>query len=101
MKMYIVVKEDVPAKFVPVICSHASLSAYLRYQNDELVQEWLKSSFKKVVCKVSNEEFEKCKSLERSEVITESALENKEVACVLLPRPEFPKFIKFLKLYNI
>ena len=101
MKMYIVVKEDVPANYVPVVCAHASLSAYLRNVDDVNVQDWAKNSFKKAICKANESEFNNCKSLEGSVVITESSLNNKEVAVVLLPRPEFPKFVKFLRLYKV
>lgn len=102
MKMYILIKENVPLKFVPVICAHASLSAYLLNQSDELVKEWLYYSFKKVICSVSEEEFNKCKiDLHRSEIITESALDNNEVALVLLPRKEWPSYVKKFKLFNM
>lgn len=98
--MYIVVRDDVPSNYVPVVCAHAALSAYHKNKEDAEVIEWMQNSFKKVVCKVSNEAFEQCKNLERSVIITESSLGNQEVACVLLPRENFPKFVKFLPLYK-
>ena len=100
-KMYILIKDNVPADFVPLICAHASLSAYLRNDNDEDMKDWVKNSFKKVVCKVDAFEFELHKCDVRTVVITESALENREVAIVFLPSKETPMFLRFLKLYKV
>ena len=103
MKMYIIVKDTVPASMVPVICSHASLSAYLKYKNDPEVEYWVHRSFKKVICKVNIIEFEILRGIDRSHIITESSLGGDEVALVLLPRPNsiWPDEVKKLKLYTV
>lgn len=100
MKMYILVKEDVPMGFAMLSVAHASLAAYLKYKESDDVKEWLSGPFFKVVCKVNEKEFEKAKSFEDNLVITESALDGQEVAIAFKPRTEWPKPFKFYKLYR-
>ena len=57
-------------------------------------------SFYKVVCRVTDAEFEAAKLLEDSVVLTESALDNAEVAIAFRPRAEWPKAFKFYRLYR-
>lgn len=80
--------------------AHASLMCHLRYKDDSEYQSWLKSSFKKVICKVSEKEFEKAKTYEDFLLVSESRLDNKEIALVFKPRKEFPKAFKYYKLYK-
>jgi len=63
------------------------------------VSYWL-SSFRKVVCKVNEKEFENAKSVKKKVVITESALGDAEVAIAFSPREEWPKMFKFFRLYK-
>lgn len=99
MKMYICIKDDVPKNFVPVISAHASLACYLKYKDSEIIQEWLDKSFRKVIVKVNEKEFNKAKELD-SVVLTESALDGIEVAVAIPPMVECPKFMKYLQLYK-
>ena len=100
MKMYILVRDDVPLGFAMVAVAHASLAAYLKFQNAPEVAEWLAGPFFKAVCKVNAKEFENARAVPDHVVITESALNNREVAIAFKPRPEWPKMFKFLKLYR-
>lgn len=100
MKMYILVKDDVPLGFAMVAVAHASLAGYLKFQDTPEVKEWLSGPFFKAVCKVSSKEFEIAKDVPDHLVLTESALENREVAIVLKPREQWPKMFRFLKLYK-
>ena len=100
LKMYIVVKNNVPSDFIPVITAHASLATYLKYQYDEYMQEWVKSTFYKCVCVCDDAHFEKLKKQDKHVVLTESALDNKEVAIAFCPRQEWSGSIKSLKLYK-
>lgn len=109
MKLYILVLDDVPDNFVPVITAHASLIAHLKWDTKEEAypskpnfdyQKWLETSFRKCVVSVNQKEFSKAKTFENVEIITESALEGREVALVLCPREEFPKAVKFYKLWK-
>jgi len=100
MKMYILIREDVPVGFAVLAAAHASLAAYLRFKSSPEVAEWLSGSFYKVVCKVTTEEFEEAKRVEDNVVLTESALDDREVAMAFRPRREWPKAFKFYRLYR-
>jgi peptidyl-tRNA hydrolase len=100
MKMYILVKDKVPEGFAILAAAHASLAAYLKFENEPEVKEWISGPFYKVICKVSEKEFEKAKEFDDWVLLTESALENQEVAIAFKPREEWPKPFKFYKLYR-
>jgi peptidyl-tRNA hydrolase len=100
MKMYILIKDSVPEGFAMLAAAHASLAAYLRFKDSPEVVEWLSGRFYKVVCKVNEKEFETAKTFDDSVLLTESALNNQEVALAFKPRNEWPKPFKFYKLYK-
>ncbi len=100
MKMYIVVKDCIPDKLVPVITAHASLACYKKYETSEAMQQWINSVFKKVVCVVNDAEFERLKSEEDAILLTESSLEGAEVCLAFCPRENYPKKFKFLKMWT-
>ena len=100
MKMYILIRDDIPLGFAMVAAAHASLAGYLKFQESPEVKEWLAGPFRKAVCKVSPKEFENSKLVEDHLVLTESALDNQEVAIVFRPRNEWPKMFRYLRLYR-
>ncbi len=100
MKMYILVKESVPLGFAMLAVAHASLGAYLKFQESEEIEMWLSGPFYKVICKVNDKEFETAKSFEDRVIITESSLEGEEVAIAFKPRYEWPKPFRFYQLYR-
>lgn len=105
LKMYILIKESVDLGHAILGAAHASLSGYLAFQNAEgavgsNMRLWVHESFRKVVCRVTDEEFERAKEYPDHRVMTESGLDNMEVAIVFAPREEWPKFFKFLRLYK-
>ncbi len=100
MKMYMLVRDDVPLGFAMVAVAHASLAGYLAFQDAPEVRAWLAGPFFKAVCKVGAKEFENAKAVEDHAVLTESALGGREVAIVFKPREEWPKMFKFLALYR-
>jgi peptidyl-tRNA hydrolase len=100
MKMYIIVKDNVPDKLVPVIAAHASLACYKKYETNEQMIKWMNGVFKKVVCVANEVEFEQLKNETDFIVLTESALHNKEVCISFCPREEYPKKFKFLKMWT-
>ncbi len=100
MKMYILVRDDIPLGFAMVAVAHASLAGYLKFQNEPETQKWLSGPFFKAVCKANAKEFENAKQVTDHLILTESALENREVAIVFKPRDEWPKMFKFLRLYK-
>ena len=100
MKMYILIRETLPTGFAILAASHASLACYLKFKDTSEVAEWLSGPFYKAVCKVNDKEFEKAKEFEDHIVLTESALDNQDVAIAFKPREEWPKAFKFFRLYR-
>jgi len=100
LKMYILVKEDIPIGKVVVGIAHASLAAYLKFQDKEEVKQWISGPFYKTVCKVNEKEFEKAKQEKDYVIITESSLDNAETVIAFMPREEYPKYFKFFRLYK-
>lgn len=100
--MYIVIKEGTPRGHAVNCAAHAALACYLEYGDTDEMNDWLASSFRKVSCLASEEEFEALKYLlEDYVVITENALDNQEVALALPPRSkEWPDIVKKLRLYR-
>jgi peptidyl-tRNA hydrolase len=98
--MYILVKEDVAVGHAMVAVAHASLAAYLKFKDAPEVAEWLSGPFYKTICKVNAKEFEKAKEEGDYVVITESKLDDAEVAIAFKPREEWPKRFKFFRLYK-
>lgn len=100
LKMYILVKEDIPIGKAIVGVAHASLACYLKFQEKEVVKEWLSGPFYKTICKVTEKEFEKAKETPDHVVITESSLDNAETCIAFLPREEWPKNFKYFRLFR-
>lgn len=100
MKMYILVRDDIPLGFAMVAVAHASLTGYLKFQDDPEMKEWLEGPFFKVVCKANAKEFANAKQVADHLVLTESALDQQEVAIAFKPRREWPSMFKFLRLYR-
>lgn len=84
MKMYILVRDSVPTGIAITAAAHASLATYLRYSDRSEMRLWASGVFRKVICRVSDKEFEEAKKCDAHVVITESALDNVEVAIGLL-----------------
>jgi peptidyl-tRNA hydrolase len=85
VKMYILVRESVPIGFAILAAAHASLACYLRFRDSTEVAEWLAGPFYKVVCRVTDAEFEAAKTFEDLVVLTESGLGGAEVAIAFRP----------------
>jgi peptidyl-tRNA hydrolase len=99
-KMYILIKDSTPFGFAPLAAAHGSLSCYLRFEQDPEMREWRRTSFRKVVCRVSEAEFERAKQFEDNVIVTESSLCGMELALVFKPRSEYPKDFKFYRLWT-
>ena len=97
---FILIKESVPAGFAILAAAHASLAAYLKFKESPEVHQWLLGPFYKTVCKVNDKEFEKAKTFDDYVILTESSLDNKEVAIAFKPREKWPKPFKFYQLYK-
>lgn len=102
MKMYICIKQDTPVGMAMNAAAHAGLMCHMKYCEDGDYLNWLETSFKKVTCAVTPAEFAMLKELPDSFVVTESRLDNAELAVVLKPRTNnaFPEFVNLLKLWK-
>jgi peptidyl-tRNA hydrolase len=100
MKMYILVRESLPVGNAIVAVAHASLACYLKFREAPEVAEWLAGPFKKVVCKVSDEDFERAKAHADHIVLTESSLGGAEVALAFKPRAVWETAFQFYRLYR-
>jgi peptidyl-tRNA hydrolase len=102
MKMYICIKDDTQIGMAMNAAAHASLMCHLEYYGDGDYQQWLDNSFKKVTCAVTPAEFAMLKELPDNLIVTESRLNNAELAVVLKPRhdTDWPEFVNLLKLWR-
>lgn len=99
--MYILIKDTVPVGIAVNSAAHASLSCYLWFRENPEMQTWLSESFAKKTCVVTEAEFARVKAeVEDHVVITESRLDNQEVALAFCPRQEYPKCFKFFPLFG-
>jgi len=78
MKMYILIKESVSI----------GLAA------------WLSGPFFKVICRVNDAEFERAKDAGDFVIVTESKLDDEEIALAFKPRAEWPRSFQFFQLYR-
>jgi peptidyl-tRNA hydrolase len=105
MKTYFLVRDDVPLGLAITAVAHAAAAMILKWLNPDLPKkdpvmiEWL-ISFKKVVCKVTPEEFEAAKEFPDFIELTESALGGIPTCLVFKPRAEWPERFKYYKLYK-
>ena len=102
MKMYIAIKDWVPTGHALNTAAHAGLIGWLQFGDLPESQKWLDSSFKKVTCMVSDEEFAELKKVKNCKVITESRLDNDEVGIVFAPREkeDWPEIMSTLRLWK-
>jgi peptidyl-tRNA hydrolase len=101
MKMYILIRESVPVGNAMVAAAHASLACYLKFRDHPDIHKWLTPGpFYKVICKVTDAEFEQAKAVDDNVVLTESTLDGIEVAVAFRPREEWPKAFKHYRLYR-
>lgn len=101
MKMYICIKEGTPVGMAMNAAAHAGLICYKHFEQEPEMQEWYQKSFKKVTCSVTPAEFAMLKEL-KGVVVTESRLDNAELAIALCPvyNNAFPEFVNLLKLWK-
>jgi hypothetical protein len=103
LKMHIVLRSNLTAEQAVIASSHCSLGTYLHYQYEPLTQEWLKTSFIKIIHKASSEEqWEWCRtSLGDCRIFTESSLGNYEVSIgYKITNPDNPLF-REVPLWNL
>jgi hypothetical protein len=102
MKMYICIKQDTAVGMAMNAAAHAGLMCHMEFCDDGDYLEWQEKSFKKVTCAVTDAEFAMLKTVSDYIVVTESRLDNAELAIVLKPRHDndWPEFVNLLKLWK-
>jgi len=100
MKMYILVRDSIPLGFAMTAVAHAAAIGMKKWVNDPAFIAWNETSFKKVICKVHDDEFNAAMSHDDGIALTESALNDDYTAAVFKPRKEWPKAFKFFRLYK-
>ena len=102
MKMYICIKQDTAVGMAMNAAAHAGLMCHMKFCDDSDYLDWLDKSFKKVTCAVTDAEFAMLKTVPDHLVVTESRLDNAELAIVLKPRHDndWPEFVNLLKLWK-
>lgn len=101
LKMYIAVLDDFPDFMTPTLVAHSVLSAHLKFCELPEYQNWLENSFKKVVVRVNQKQFDKIKNLENVHLGHENnTLDARKSCAVVCPREETPNVLKFAKLWS-
>jgi hypothetical protein len=99
--MYVLIKQSLPSHKM-IVVAHGVLMAHLKFNTfnveGSVYEDWLKNSFRKVVCEVSDEDFERFKEYPDKVIVNESGLNNIECGIVFCPREEWPKAFKFLSM---
>ena len=102
LKMYILVKQSLPSHKV-VATAHGVLMCYLKFIDYPPMQDWLKYSFRKVICEITDDEFALAKQIPGHVVVTESGLGGIEVALAFHPRlpHEWPKMFRNFQMLRV
>lgn len=100
--MYIAVLDEFPDYMTPTLVAHSVLAAHLKFQDDLVYQDWLHNSFKKVVLKVNQKEFDKISALDHVHLGHENkTLGGKKSCVVVCPiEGELPNVLKFAKMWK-
>jgi hypothetical protein len=70
--MYILIKDSIPSGFAILAAAHGSLACYLKIRKTPEIAEWLAGPFRKVICQVSDQEFDAAKSYASPSINTRS-----------------------------
>lgn len=103
LKSYLLIKDWVDPGHAVNTAAHAGMMAGLDWCQDPMdpiVYHWLTTSFRKVTCQVTDEQFAVAKKFDDYLIITELAFDGAEVALIFKPREEWPKFFKYFKLWK-
>ena len=101
-KMYIAVLDEVPDFMVPTLVAHTVINAHRYFEGDVVYDNWLLSSFKKVVLRVNKKEFEKIKQLPHWAGHENTTLNGEQSCLVVLPvqSDAIPNVLKFAKMWK-
>lgn len=108
MKMYIAVLDEFPDYMTPTLVAHAVLGYNMKINSTlttnsivELYYQWMNYSFKKVVLRVNQKEFDKISALPNVGLFHEnSTLGGKKACAVLVVDKDIPNVLKYAKLWE-
>lgn len=104
LKMYIAVLDEFPDFMVPTLVAHSVIAAHLKFSSENVsdsYMEWLNDSFKKVVVRVNQKEFDRISKLDDVHLGHENSTLGAKKSCVVVcPRYEIPNVLKFAKLWK-
>lgn len=103
LKMYIAVLDDAPDYMVPTLVAHSAINAHMNFEGYEVYQDWLENSYRKVVLRVNQKEFDKIADTLVCWGGYENTICNGHVTClVTLPvdSEKVPNVLKFGKLWK-
>lgn len=99
--MYICVLDEFPDFMTPTLVAHSVLAAHLKFQDIPAYNDWLNNSFKKVVVRVSQKEFDKISELPNVHLGHENnTLDGKKSCAVIVPGNDLPNVLRFAKLWK-
>lgn len=102
-KMYIAVLDEAPDYMVPTLVAHSVINGHRLFEGNEIYDDWLLNSFRKVVLRVNNKEFDKIRStLQCWEGHENTICDGKASCLVVLPieSDSVPNVLKFAKLWK-
>lgn len=101
MKLYIAVLDEFPDYMTPTLVAHAVLGYHLMFQDYDEWKVYLAESFRKVVLRVNQKEFDKIAALDKCYLFHENkTLDAKKSAAVVLVKDDVPNVLKFAKLWK-
>lgn len=102
MKMYIAVLDEFPDFMTPTLVAHSVLSYHLAFSENELYKRWLAESYKKVVVRVNQKEFDKIALMNNVHLGHENnTLGGKKSCAVCISSgQDIPNVLKFAKLWK-
>ena len=101
--MMIVIKGSIEPQYAVVASAHAALAGFLKWEDDELTYQWSRGIFFKHIKKATPEQFEKAKGEKYGDkiVITESGLDDEEIAIVYRIQEQYPTFLNTLPKWSV
>ena len=102
-KMYIAVLDQFPDFMVPTLVAHSILAAHFKFEDSPIYCDWLKYSFKKVVVRVNNKEFDKISGTLNCHVGFEKHTLGGLPSCLVVEPVEYdkiPNVLKFAKAWK-
>ena len=99
-RMYILVRQSTPRGWAVNGVGHVALMCYLKFKKHPDTKWWLKNSFRKVTCLVSDEEFKLAKRAGDYVVFKEDDLDDMPLTMAFKPRHKYPCYFNGFKLFS-